>query len=163
MVVMAGCPWEEVTLTAEEVWGGGGVCPHHALQHRRPSPPQLIAPVPLTVLAGTHTRSPATAALLADIGGGDRVRAMTTRFYAYFHSDTHLQQFRFEADGPAAHGTRLGDWIVEKMGGEGEPWAKSGRTGMRQPSHSRAWHSSARQTAARGRRFKLDDCVVWMR
>ena len=61
-----------------------------------------------------------------------KIREMTTRFYAYFIKDQHLQQFRFKTDSAAAHGQRLGDWIIQKMGGEGDVWSKSGRHDMRQ-------------------------------
>jgi hypothetical protein len=37
----------------------------------------------------------------------------------------------FMDDGAEAHGKRLGDWIIEKMGGEGHPWTDSGRLGQR--------------------------------
>jgi hypothetical protein len=64
---------------------------------------------------------------------------------------------------PQAHGKRLGDWMVQKLGGEGSPWSDSGRHGMRQPSHQHAWHSHNRAPEDRGKRFKLSDCRVWMR
>jgi len=69
----------------------------------------------------------------------------------------------FEDDSAAHHGKRLADWIIEKMGGEGEPWTDSGRLGLRQVSHSKAWYSEKREPSKRGRRFKLDDCQIWMR
>lgn len=68
-----------------------------------------------------------------------------------------------EDDGAEMHGKRLADWIIEKMGGEGTPWADSGRTGMRQPTHYAAWNSPARDPSVRGEHFKLDDCIIWMR
>ena len=49
------------------------------------------------------------------------------------------------------------------MGGEGNPWDDSGREGQRQISHSKAWQSARRPPHRQGRRFKLDDCRVWMR
>ena len=39
-----------------------------------------------------------------DIGGGDRIREMTTRFYAHVFEDAELRKFIFEGDGAAAHG-----------------------------------------------------------
>ncbi len=86
-----------------------------------------------------------------------------SRFYARVFKDEVLSKFLFESDGAAAHGTRFANWLAEKMGGEGRPWTASGRDGMRQVSHSRAWHSERRPTHERGRRFKLPDCRVWMR
>ena len=57
---------------------------------------------------------------------------MTTRFYAHVFEDQELRKFIFEGDGAAAHGKRIGDWIVEKMGGEGDVWTDAGRGDMRQ-------------------------------
>jgi hypothetical protein len=65
------------------------------------------------------------------------------------HVDATLKQFLFLDDGPAAHAKRLADWIIEKMGGEGQPWTDSGRRGMRQPSHHAAWNSSRRDPSGR--------------
>ena len=73
-----------------------------------------------------------TARLLRDIGGGDRIREMTTRFYGHVFKDRELHKFIFATDGEAAHGKRIGDWIVENMGGEGDVWTDSGREGMRE-------------------------------
>ena len=88
--------------------------------------------VRLSIVRGTHLKTAETAALLQDIGGSVRIREMCTRFYAHFFVDRHLRQFRFEPDHSAAHGQRLGDWIVQKMGGEGDVWSQSGRHNMRQ-------------------------------
>jgi len=101
--------------------------------------------------------------LLKSIGGGDKVRQMCTRFYAHAFEDQTLTKFMFEKDCAAAHGQRLADWFIERMGGEGTPWADSGRSGLRQYSHFRAWNSSKRPEEELGIRFKLDDCRVWMR
>ncbi len=105
-----------------------------------------------------------TSKLLQEIGGGDRMREMTTRFYAHCFRDHTLKKFMFESDGAAAHGQRLADWMVEQIGGEGTPWRDSGRAGnQRQISHSQAWHSERRSRKDRGKRFQLDDCRIWMR
>lgn len=101
--------------------------------------------------------------VLRDIGGGDKIRQMCTRFYAHAFEDQTLSKFMFVDDCAAAHGQRLGDWFVERMGGEGTPWTDSGRHGKRQYSHFRAWNSSKRTAEDRGKRFKLDDCRIWMR
>ena len=74
-----------------------------------------------------------------------------------------FQKFIFEKDGAANHGNRLGNWLIEKWGGEGSPWAAAGRTGLRAVSHNRAWHSNTRPQRERGVRFKRDDCRIWMR
>ena len=101
--------------------------------------------------------------LLLNIGGGDKIRQMCTRFYAHAFEDQTLSKFMFVNDCAAAHGQRLGDWIIERMGGEGAPWTDSGRYGGRQHSHFRAWNSAKRPEEDRGKRFKLDDCRIWMR
>lgn len=65
--------------------------------------------------------------------------------------------------GAIEHGLRLGNWIIEKMGGEGTPWTDSGRYGLRATTHSHAWRSPYRDPKDLGKRFKLDDCRIWMR
>jgi truncated hemoglobin YjbI len=110
-----------------------------------------------------YDRTMESASLLRAIGGGRRILELTTRFYAMAFEDQQLREFFFAGDGAAAHGDRLGHWLIQFMGGEGNPWDDSGREGMRQPSHAKAWFSSKRPAERRGRRFKLDDCRVWMR
>ena len=109
--------------------------------------------------------SKSTGPLLIDIGGGDRIREFCTRFYSRMFVDDHLKQFIYETDGAEAHGKRLGDWIIEKMGCklEGEPWSESGRYGQRGPSHFKAWNNEKRDKSVRGKHFKLDDSRIWMR
>ncbi len=94
---------------------------------------------------------------------GDVIRRLCTRFYEYAFEDSVLAPFMFHTDSAKDHGKRLGDWIVEKMGGEGDVWSDSGRHGMRQPSHAAAWHSWRRPPQDRGKRFSLKDCRIWMR
>merc|ERR1719244_1312764 len=160
---MAECPFAIPSLPRETVYLEENICPFHQVHHSPPEKGSIVTPVKVNIVAGTHTRNRDTARLLLDIGGGDKIREMTTRFYAHFLKDQHLKQFRFETDGAAAHGQRLGDWIIEKMGGEGDVWSESGRHNMRQVSHSRAWNSKNRSKQLRGRHFNLVDCVVWMR
>lgn len=112
---------------------------------------------------GDFAASQGSVRLLADIGGGDRIRELFTLFYAKAFQDRHLDAFMFESDGAEEHGRRFGDWIVEKMGGEGTPWSDSGRHGLRAATHRQAWESVRRPANQRGRRFKVHDCVVWMR
>ena len=126
-------------------------CPFHKAKHQKfPTQP-------------TKEMIFETDELLKSIGGGDKIQQMTTRFYAHCFDDQTLSKFMFENDCAAAHGKRLADWIIERMGGEGTPWADSGRTGLRQYSHYRAWNSKKRSMDDRGKRFKLDDCRIWMR
>ncbi len=143
-------------------------CPFHLWTHA-PSP-QQAPPAAHTDLArlrvdrhGDYDRSMESALLLRAVGGGQRVLEMTTRFYAWALADQHLKEFFFESDGAAAHGDRLGHWIVQFMGGEGNPWDDSGREGKRQSTHVKAWNSRLRPPQRMGRHFKLDDCRVWMR
>lgn len=137
-------------------------CPFHA--HTVPASYRLAhAHTPITVSGGTHQTSSAQAKLLHDIGGGDRIREYCTRFYARAFEDYTLAPFFFLEDGATAHGKRLADWIIQKIGGEGEPWTESGRWGMRQHSHHAAWNSRKRHPSVRGEHFQLDDARVWMR
>jgi len=101
--------------------------------------------------------------ILKDIGGGDRIREFCTRFYAHAFLDLHIKPFFFMDDGATSHAKRLADWVIEKMGGEGKPWSDSGRYGIRQETHARAWYSQKREPKKRGQRFKLDDSRIWMR
>lgn len=136
-------------------------CPFHA--HVTPKKVTVTQPVPLNIHGRTHHTSKATATLLQDIGGGDRIREFCTRFYALFFEDKVLSQFIFEKDGAEAHGKRLADWIIQKMDENRKPWSESGRWGMRQPSHFRAWNNDKRHISVRGDHFKLDDTRMWMR
>lgn len=152
------CPLANLAVAATSVTASS--CPFH---HHKPMRAELQESIPLAVHAGTHQVSPATAALLADIGGGDKIRELCTRFYARAFDDATLKPFFFEKDGATAHGKRLADWIIEKMGGEGAPWTDSGRLGMRQPSHFKAWNNVKRPLADRGNHFNLVDSRTWMR
>lgn len=151
------CPLANIQVPAADIQK----CPFH--KHFVPTEYAVQDPVPLSVKGGTHTTSASQAALLADIGGGDRIREFVTRFYARAFVDSHIKDFFFLDDGATAHAKRLADWIIQKMGGEGEPWTESGRWGMRQPSHHAAWYSQKRDPSLQGQRFKLDDCRIWMR
>mmetsp|Transcript_10176 Transcript_10176/g.16455 ORF Transcript_10176/g.16455 Transcript_10176/m.16455 type:complete len:277 (-) Transcript_10176:103-933(-) len=138
-------------------------CPFLASEGKKWPKPKIRKRVPLSTMRGTHVISKGTKDLLKDIGGGGRIRSMCTRFYAKAFKDSVLSKFMFETDDAKAHGKRLGDWIVEKMGGEGKPWTESGRYGLRQESHYNAWWSNKREPEKLGQRFKLDDCRIWMR
>lgn len=144
-----------------------GVCPFHATKHQQPAPADLPTELrtlrPFITADGDYDRTSESAALLASVGGGQRIREMTTRFYSYAMEDEHLREFFFMDDGVEMAAERLGTWIIQFMGGEGNPWDDFGREGKRQETHARAWFSSKRPHQRRGRRFKLDDCRVWMR
>jgi len=138
-------------------------CPFH--KHKANYDPSKVKSPPQLTLRGgtTHIISQGSIDLLEDIGGGDVIREICTRFYARAFEDAVLKQFFFLDDGAVAHAQRLADWIIEKMGGEGRPWTESGRLGQRQPSHFKAWNSDKRHYRARGDHFKLDDVRIWMR
>lgn len=123
---------------------------------------KVITPVPLATRFGTHIVTKGTKDLLADVGGKERIVAMVTRFYNKAFEDQHLDRFIARHDDP--HGERLGLWIAEKMGDpDGNVWTNSRPPNARQLAHRDAWHSPKREPEKHGRRFKLDDCRVWMR
>mmetsp|Transcript_62639 Transcript_62639/g.87085 ORF Transcript_62639/g.87085 Transcript_62639/m.87085 type:complete len:285 (-) Transcript_62639:24-878(-) len=132
--------------------------------------------VPLHVVGRTHQTSPKTAALLEAIGGVEKLKQVTTKFYTKTFADTHLDQFVRSHDDP--HAERLANWIAEKMGG-GTPWSDERRTrprevveafgGLRVTVHDRssahfaAWNSPKRDPSVAGEHFNLRDARVWMR
>lgn len=156
------CPIENVSNQIE--FEKFTSCPFHKTTHKTVPGKQEVKSFPSKSLPHENLQnSKFTADLLKDVGGGDKIRQMTTRFYAHAFEDETLSKFMFDTDGAAAHGQRLGDWIIEKMGGEGDVWTNSGREGMRRVSHSRAWNCDKRKDEKRGQRFKLDDSRIWMR
>jgi len=125
-----------------------------------------------------HT--PYTRKLLEAVGGPDGIVAIITLFYTRFHADTHIRQFLGGLQQPlATHARRLGLYISEMMGASDRPWHADLRTRERTPirladgrsavvvdrfsAHHCAWNSVDRPKEKVGRRFKLDDCRVWMR
>lgn len=159
-----------------------------------PCPFKLVA---LTLNDGAFTGTTQTAALLAEIGGilsldlfeivriilsaagGESVLRMTELFYEKAFQDRHFSKFVADENHP--HALRLGNWIIEKMTGEGEPWTAERverakcpvqvtlGTGEvhtvhdRSSAHKAAWNSAKRPARELGERFKLHDCRVWMR
>ena len=122
-----------------------------------------------------HTR-----VVLDSVGGAAGIAQVTARFYAKFEADAHLRQFLggLQTALPT-HAHRLASYIAEMMGDPARPWSRDtrsrpkvaqrlahGRTTVvtdRFGAHHAAWHSVDRPADAVGRRFKLDDCRVWMR
>ncbi|RHY76088.1 hypothetical protein DYB37_006700 [Aphanomyces astaci] len=157
------CPFANVDLaiSAVDTSQFAHTCPFHA--HAAAPVASITSPVDLVVRSGTFVTSSTSATLLQDIGGGDKIRECCTRFYAHAFLDSQLKPFFFEDDGATAHGQRLADWIIEKMGGQGTPWSDSGRRGMRQPSHYKAWNNAKRHDNVRGNHFNLVDTRTWMR
>ena len=102
---------------------------------------------------------------------------MAAVFYSRAFADPHLDRFIRNHDDP--HGDRLGNWIAEKMTGEGKPWSDERATRPREAvqvaggktvvvhdrssAHLAAWHSPKREPHKVGQHFKLDDARVWMR
>eukprot|EP00095_Tigriopus_kingsejongensis_P012303 maker-scaffold692_size110616-snap-gene-0.21 protein:Tk12303 transcript:maker-scaffold692_size110616-snap-gene-0.21-mRNA-1 annotation:"hypothetical protein TRIADDRAFT_22637" len=138
-------------------------CIYHQVVHSKPKKCSAEEDVPFITKSDSFQTSKHSSNLLNEIGGGDKIRQMTTRFYARAFQDQTLRLFMFETDDAANHGQRLGDWIIQKMGGEGDVWSDSGRHDMRQVSHYKAWNSKKRHPSVRGNHFKLSDCRVWMR
>jgi len=101
-----GCPLANLDIAPTSITPGQ--CPFHA--HQTPSQYEMKQPVPLAKRGNTHKPSQGQSSLLKDIGGGDRVREFTTRFYSHAFLDDTLKQFFFMNDGPEAHGKRLGSY-----------------------------------------------------
>ncbi|EQC37276.1 hypothetical protein SDRG_05500 [Saprolegnia diclina VS20] len=156
----AECPFANVDV-ALPMHVASDSCPFHA--HAVRQSPALWSDVPVVIRSLTFQTTPASAQLLRDVGGGDTIRELCTRFYARAFLDKQLKPFFFEEDGATAHGQRLADWIIQKMGGEGQPWTDSGRWGLRQVSHAKAWVSEKRDPSVRGDHFNLTDARTWMR
>ena len=124
-------------------------------------------------------KSRETAQLLREIGGGEAILRMVNKFYQRMFEDQHLDQFVLSHDDP--HFLRLGNWIIEKMGGEGNVWTEELKERSRCPvvitlprvgkhivhdrtsAHVAAWYCPKRPPAVLGNHFKLHDCRVWMR
>lgn len=134
----------------------------------------------LRLVDGSFKGNVETAELLREIGGSEAVHRMTELFYSKTFQDHHIAKFIRSQSDP--HAARLGNWIVEKMGGEGDVWTKerlerskcpvhvmlsNGTTDHvvhdRTSAHVAAWFSTHRPEEEMGRRFKLHEARVWMR
>lgn len=147
-------------------------------QVQRPEPPRArhSQRVPLVVVGGSFQGTPATAQLLAGIGGSAAIHRMTTIFYKKAFADYTLDKFIRDHNDP--HGQRMGNWLVEKMTGEGRPWSAERATRPQCPvrladnqtivvhdrssAHYAAWFSPKREPHKVGQHFKLDDARTWM-
>mmetsp|Transcript_38327 Transcript_38327/g.53343 ORF Transcript_38327/g.53343 Transcript_38327/m.53343 type:complete len:256 (-) Transcript_38327:136-903(-) len=132
--------------------------------------------IALNIESGSHKATRQTVELVKEVGGSEAIYRMTKRFYEKFFQNPHLDVFVSSHEHP--HGERLGNWIIEKMGG-GDVWTTERRE--RPPSkvtlydgsthivhdrtsaHSAAWRCAKRPAAQAGRRFKLPDTRIWMR
>lgn len=118
--------------------------------------------VPLSLDFGTYVVSQNTEKLLIHIGGKEKLVQMVSRFYNKAFQDKHID--KFIAEHHDAHGKRLGLWIAEKMGDvDGPVWSSIRPGNARSGAHRDAWNCPKREPHKIGRRFKLDDCRIWMR
>lgn len=133
--------------------------------------------IALRVVRGSHQATQESAGLLREAGGAAAIHSITSTFYQKVFQDSHLQLFFRDILDP--HAERLGNWVVEKMGGEGAPWSAERRDrpanevilsgGIphvvhdRSSAHVAAWYSPKRPAEEVGEHFKLDDCRMWMR
>lgn len=111
---------------------------------------------------GSFVPTRGSAELLDSVGGRDRMVKITTRFYERAFKDSVLDTFIAERDSEM-HGQRLGLWLAEKFGDDTQPWSTIRHRNARSQAHHDAWYSSKRKPELQGRRFKLDDCRIWMR
>lgn len=135
--------------------------------------------VPLAMSGNSFAKSRESALLLRRIGGGGVVHRLIDLFYSKMFRDKHLDQFVRSHEDP--HATRLANWIIEKMGGEGDVWSRERVERAKCPvtvnlpglgahfvhdrtsAHSAAWVSPKRPKERLGDHFKLHDVRVWMR
>ncbi len=116
--------------------------------------------VPVNIHFGSVIATDGTRQLLNDIGM-ENILGMTNRFYEKAFQDQHLDKFIRSHQDP--HGERLGTWIMEKMDDTNPVWSSQRPPNARTQAHRDAWTSPKRESSKVGRRFKLDDCRVWMR
>lgn len=140
--------------------------------------------VPLTIVDGGIGFNDASKALLEDIGGIPALVETTNIFYQSFWADQYLKQFLGKEHTPIeTHAQRIAMYVAEQMGGKGQPWTadttkrsecphlhrapiaggKFVVVDSRADAHFASWNSVTRPADRVGRRFKLDDCRVWMR
>lgn len=135
--------------------------------------------VPLKLSGNTFEKSRQSELLLHRIGGGGVIHGLIQSFYEKMFVDSHLDQFVRSHDDP--HASRLANWIIEKMGGEGDLWTQERMERSRCPvsvqlptrgdhivhdrttAHVAAWFSPKRSAKDVGEHFKLHDARTWMR
>lgn len=140
---------------------------------------EVLEFIPLRLNGRTYMKTRSTETLLRRIGGGVIIHRLLNTFYAKMFQDGHLDQFVRTHDDP--HAARLANWIIEKMGGEGDVWTQErverskcpvavhlpGRgehvVHDRSSAHVAAWFSPKRPEHRLGDHFKLHDTRVWMR
>lgn len=139
------------------------------------SHPYHFVPLKMGGNGGTHKPSVNSVALIDEVGGLSALEKMTSHFYNNAFKDATLDKFIRSHDDP--HAKRFALWIHQKLTGS-TVWdaerstrdevveVAGGRTHLvhdRSSAHAAAWHSVKRPAHEVGRRFKLDECRVWMR
>lgn len=141
--------------------------------------PKSLGYIPLRVVNRTFQTTHDTSILLKAIGGKDSILKMTDIFYKKAFRDSILTKFIVDKNDP--HFSRLGNWIVEKMGGEGNIWSAERKERAKCPvsrilsngeahvvhdrssAHYAAWFSPLRPKIEQGEHFQLHESRVWMR
>lgn len=138
--------------------------------------PYHFVPLKMGGGGGTHKATSKSAKLIDEIGGLEALERMTGMFYSNAFEDATLDKFIHSHDDP--HARRFATWIHQKLT-DSDLWDRDrasrsqepvtvggGRTVVvhdRSSAHVAAWHSAKRPAHEVGRRFKLDECRVWMR
>lgn len=142
----------------------------------RPVQPYRFIPLRMGGNGGTHVPTTKSSALIDEIGGLSTLEEMTSSFYNKAFRDPTLDKFLRSHDDP--HAKRFAAWIHQKLTGS-SVWAEDRATRSedsvevangqricvhdRTSAHVAAWNSPKRPADEVGRRFKLDECRVWMR
>lgn len=140
------------------------------------SHPYRFVPLKMGGGGGTHKATSKSSSLIDEIGGLPALVQMTTFFYANAFQDSVLDTFIRDHDEP--HATRFARWVHQKLT-DSSVWDEDrasrshspvtvarGQTVVvhdRSSAHVAAWNSPKRPAHEVGRRFKLDECRVWMR
>lgn len=114
---------------------------------------------------------------LESAGGVEGMIKLASIFYEKAFDNPHLDKFIRSHRDP--HGERLGKWIAQKLDPELDVWTQDLETreqkeivlaggkrhvvSDRTSAHVAAWNSVKRPAEEVGRRFKVDDCRIWMR
>lgn len=134
--------------------------------------------IPLTMGGNgrTHQPSEASRAMIETEVSLAQLTAMTEAFYDKAFRDKTLDRFIRSHDDP--HAARFAKWIHQKLAGS-RVWdadrrsrdlspvvvagGRAAAVSDRSSAHVAAWHSPKRPPGEVGRRFRLDECRVWMR
>jgi len=163
---------QEAQASATETTAG--ICPFG--HSSKEAAPYRYVPLRMGSRGGTHVVSEGSRALIDNEVTLDDLKTMTDAFYDLAFEDQTLDKFIRSHSDP--HGDRFAKWIHQKLSGS-NVWdldrrsrdktpveLAGGRTGVvhdRSSAHAAAWFSPKRPQREVGRRFKLDECRVWMR